>query len=270
RGHIIAVGGDQPGLAALMGFAGSNCKRGCRYCNIEGIFNKHIYFPLPPLPTGVTLSEFQSDPTYLSDLGLKLRSEDDILEDCEKLVGARNKSHRKEILKATGNVYLITQLTNYQGVSEVSVLWRLPTICWPWSFGIDLMHLATNVISQMFNHWTGRYFKDDDSRYVLRKDIWEEIGKDMVRGKYQIPTSFGRSPRDISRHHEGFKAEEWKNWACFLSVPLLRGRLSDRYLKPWADFVEVLRILHFSPEINEAQLEKVDKGCKEFYFHYER
>jgi len=48
-----------------------------------------------------------------------------------------------------------------------------------------------------------------DQSYIISLNGWAEIGRTMGRGRKMIPSVFGRSPRDISKHSVGFKAVEW-------------------------------------------------------------
>jgi hypothetical protein len=48
--------------------------------------------------------------------------------------------------------------------------------------------------------------------------------------KNEMSSEIGRSPRDIFKHHSGFKAVEWKNWITLFSLPLLRQYFMERYI----------------------------------------
>jgi hypothetical protein len=92
----------------------------------------------------------------------------------------------------------------------------------------------SSVAQLMFYHWSGKfkYAAVDGNRwagpFVLGKAVWEQIGAEMDALARFIPGDFGRSPRNIFRHHKGFKAEEWLHWITLYSLPLLNGRLDDR------------------------------------------
>ena len=50
RGHVVSWSDDTPGVTKLMCLTGHNSYKGCRFCNIRGIYANHIYFPtLPPM-----------------------------------------------------------------------------------------------------------------------------------------------------------------------------------------------------------------------------
>jgi len=64
--------------------------------------------------------------------------------------------------------------------------------------------------------------------FILLKSSWEKIGQKMNENKKNIPLEFGRPPRNIFKHHAGYKAEEWANWIILYSVPLLKSYLQDK------------------------------------------
>lgn len=66
--------------------------------------------------------------------------------------------------------------------------------------------------------------------YVLTEDDWADIGSEMASATATVPVDMGRRPRDISKHHAGFKATEWSHWLMLYSVSLLKGRLPEPFL----------------------------------------
>ena len=46
--YVLSWSGDTPGLTKLMCLKGHNSYKGCRFCNIRGIYTNHIYFPTTP------------------------------------------------------------------------------------------------------------------------------------------------------------------------------------------------------------------------------
>ncbi len=102
----------------------------------------------------------------------------------------------------------------------------------PWSFPIDIMHLFfENVAPLMFTHWSQKFFKNDingSNIYEINNNIWEEIGNKMKAISRDMSLDIGRPPRNIYKHHAGFKAVEWRNWITLFSLPLLNGKLDKR------------------------------------------
>lgn len=85
----------------------------------------------------------------------------------------------------------------------------------------------------MFKHWTGTFFKDADlnnESFIINNQVWKEIGQTMHDFRKQIPLEFGRPSRNIFKYHNGFKAAEWSSWVTMFSIPLLKSKLSERYL----------------------------------------
>jgi hypothetical protein len=46
RAHVLLWTGDIPAISKLVNLMGHNAYMGCRHCNICGVYNDHIYFPL--------------------------------------------------------------------------------------------------------------------------------------------------------------------------------------------------------------------------------
>lgn len=153
------------------------------------------------------------------------------------------------------------------------MLLNIRTTRFPMCFPIDIMHLFyENIAPYMLKHWMGSFFKDstlNDQPYVLSNKQWNEIGIEMEATRKSIPTDFGRPPRNIVLHYNGYKAEEWSSWITLYSLPLLKERLPEKYLKGWSYFVKAVRLcqkqtlsLHNQNEIRELLLK--------FYKHYEQ
>ena len=52
----------------------------------------------------------------------------------------------------------------------------------------------------------------------------------MHSSRKQMPLEFGRPPRNIWKHHNGFKAAEWSNWIMMYSLPFLDKKLPRTYV----------------------------------------
>ena len=87
------------------------------------------------------------------------------------------------------------------------------------------MHLFfENVAPLMYSHWNNTFFKDcniiDD--FIIEKEKLMEIGEKLKLSGIEMPSSIGRSPRDIYKYNAGFKAVEWRNWIIFFSLLILK------------------------------------------------
>lgn len=114
------------------------------------------------------------------------------------------------------------------------MLFELKSILFPWSFPIDIMHLYfENIAPTMYSLWSRKFFKNNQSTnclysYELNNESLINIGEIMSGAKKDMPIIFGRPPRNIFKHHLGYKASEWKNWIILYSLPLLRIYFSQR------------------------------------------
>ena len=95
------------------------------------------------------------------------------------------------------------------------------------------MHLFfENIAPIMFSLWSNSFFKDEIEHkpYNLSNNELKEIGEKMASMRKDMPLDIGKPPRDISKHHAGFKAVEWRNWIIHYSIPLLIKYLPERYI----------------------------------------
>ena len=82
------------------------------------------------------------------------------------------------------------------------------------------MHLFfENVVSQMYAHWTGKYFKGEsfNDDYELSKLQWESIGTQIEKIKKDMPVEIGRPSRDIFKYH------------CIMVIKLWSGETGSFY-----------------------------------------
>jgi hypothetical protein len=135
------------------------------------------------------------------------------------------------------------------------------------------MHLLyENITPYMLKHWMGSFFKDPDLNnqpYVLNSKQWNEIGIEMEIARKSILTEFGRPPRNIVLHHNGYKAVEWASWITLYSLPLLKDRLPESYLKGWSLFVKAVQLCQKKTLSLQNQSE-IKNLFLQFYMHYER
>ncbi|PKC54218.1 hypothetical protein RhiirA1_507582 [Rhizophagus irregularis] len=237
-----------------MCFTGHNSYKGCRYCNIKGICVKHVYFPtIPPIGSNNLMSYDANN--------LPLRSH----EEYEKMI--RN-------LNCITTQQAIESLQRNYGIKNQSILYDLPSIKFPSSFALDIMHLMfENVAKYMVKHWFGVFFKNvgenSNKPYILNKTIWTEIGNLMHTARKMIPSYLGRPPRNITLYYNSYKAEEWMAWIIMYSLPLLKDKLPIKYYEGWALFVKAVRLCKklclFEEDISEIKILLLN-----FYKHYEK
>ena len=111
---------------------------------------------------------------------------------------------------------------------------------------------------------------DDKDTFILDAETWETIGREMENSRITVPTQpFGRPPRDINTKHNTFKAAEWSSWLLYYSIPLLQGRLPDKYMDNCKDLVQIWGYI-YSKEITKDQIEECRELCIQYVMNYER
>ena len=121
--YICVVGADMPARDVLMGLAGYNARHYCNYCqcSARGIYSEqtgHMYCPLSPPATR------NPDWRTHDPLDLPLRDHTD-------------SERRADHVEQTGDE-VTTRMT---GIAHRTILWDLGSIIFPWSCGLDAMHL---------------------------------------------------------------------------------------------------------------------------------
>ncbi len=62
KATVLSWSGDTPGLSKLACLTGHNSYMACRYCDLRGIYNNHVYYPTTP-PSCETNETY--NPSYL-------------------------------------------------------------------------------------------------------------------------------------------------------------------------------------------------------------
>ncbi|RIB27963.1 hypothetical protein C2G38_1952520, partial [Gigaspora rosea] len=216
HGCVLSWSGDTLALTKLISLTGHNSYKGCRYCNIKGIYSSHVYYPTtPPRGQGETY-----DPA-----NLPLRSYNEYKRQIQEIQNAQTTVEQNQAIR------------HYGISSKKSVLFNFNSTSFPESFPVDIMHLFyENIAGCMLNYWMGSFFTDynqNNGEYILSKEMWNKIGKEMESAKKTIPSSLGHPLRNIGLHHNGYKAEEWSNWITMYSLPFLKNRLPKKCYKGW-------------------------------------
>jgi hypothetical protein len=116
---------------------------------------------------------------------------------------------------ATGNPSVFSDT----GIKSLSPFHETPVIHFPLSFRIDVMHLlCINITVFFMKLWTPPHLlqvkkrtsaaQEPDEPWHLPKHTWEAIGKEMKASRSTIPSSLGRTPRNIWVNHGSFEAIE--------------------------------------------------------------
>ncbi|CAG8482740.1 24125_t:CDS:2, partial [Gigaspora margarita] len=180
--------GDIPAISKLINVTGHNGYMGCRFCDIKGVSDSdsginHVYYPLKH-PTK------KSEKSY-NTKNLPLRNHESYL---EKVLTWKMASDKKKAQRET-----------------------------------DIMHLVfEGAAMHMYKHWSGTFYSNKSlnnseiNPQTLSKAIWRNIGNIMEENKKAMPSEFGRPPLDIAKYSNAYKAEDWINWTCLYSIPLLQ------------------------------------------------
>ncbi|CAJ0823824.1 15861_t:CDS:2 [Entrophospora sp. SA101] len=108
--------------------------------------------------------------------------------------------------------------------------------------------------------------KKYDENYLIGKKDWKEIGTILHNNKYNMPSN-GRIPRDIYKHSAGYKAEEWSKWILHFSLPLIKGRIDERFLQGWNYFVKAAKLC-IEPQLEGDEPNLIKENLENFYLSY--
>ncbi|KAL1921474.1 uncharacterized protein VTP21DRAFT_11190 [Calcarisporiella thermophila] len=113
----------------------------------------------------------------------------------------------------------------------------------------------------MYAHWAGDFPStwsvDINTVHVLPTSTWEQIGAATTECQRNIPSDFGRPPRDIYKINNRFKAEEWKNWITLYSLIFLKEHMPPReYSGQSFEYLSAHRIsLHYILHVADSILQ---------------
>ncbi|XP_006458586.1 hypothetical protein AGABI2DRAFT_141379 [Agaricus bisporus var. bisporus H97] len=149
------------------------------------------------------------------------------------------------------------RLSKEYGIKGVPILSTISSISFPASFPFDFMHLIwENLIPNLILFWTGS-FKDLDHQnrgYVIRPDVWKEIGARTAASKTTIPSAFGVPVPNIAQQQGQMTLEMFEQ-------PI--------YYTHFMRLVQLLKMcLEF--EITEEMLDQIDGGFRSWVVDYER
>lgn len=276
KAHLTMVTADMPAMAALTATRGANAYAYCRFCRIRGIYcnsKRHIYCPLVP-PTVVRSEPSQSNRNNYAESSSSLDSDvDNILP---------QKYHATHLPLWTDGDFRLEAATvvdednvkigKLSGINYLSIFAELPTIQFPRSFPIDVMHLVyEGLAQQMVSHWRGDFFTGAAAAAgaldcVMPSKVWKQIGEELSSCRVEFPTAFGRAPRDLTKYK--YKASEWMNWVSILSPIYLKDRLPDKYYDPWMGYVEAANLMR-KWVLTREEIDRVELLIAEFVEHYE-
>lgn len=150
-----------------------------------------------------------------------------------------------------------------EAVTGVTPFIALPYFDICYGFIIDYLHnLCLGVIKRTTNLWTDS--GSHEKEYYIGRFV-TEINSRL--NQLQPPKVLGRMPRGIIDRIY-WKATEWRNWALYYSMIVLKGILEEKYLSHFALLVNSMAIL-LSNNISEEKLLEAEESLKTFVNNYE-
>ncbi|XP_046405101.1 uncharacterized protein LOC124170424 [Ischnura elegans] len=147
-----------------------------------------------------------------------------------------------------------------KGVKQPSPLLNLPLFRIVRGFVPDYMHmLCLGVVRQFSLLWC----EDVGKSYYIGSPATLEVINDRL-SLIKPPRGIPRIPRSL-KERMFWKANEWKHWLLFYSLPCLQDILPKKYVKHWALLAEGVYIL-LSDLIMPEELNKAHMLLTEFVF----
>ena len=137
------------------------------------------------------------------------------------------------------------RLAKEYGVKGVPVLSFIRSVQLPWSFPYDFMHLIfENLMPNLIQLWTND-FKDlgtADDPFVIRPNIWREVGEATASSSPTIPYSFCSCPQNIATDKSQCTADAWSFWLQYIAPVVLESRfIEEKYYRHFVDLVKLIR-----------------------------
>ncbi|KAK9334892.1 hypothetical protein V1521DRAFT_133341 [Lipomyces starkeyi] len=122
------------------------------------------------------------------------------------------------------------------GISGRSPLVDFPTLYWPQSFPVDVMHLILEgIVPRTFNIWVeaGKQKKKTAESEPLEfgcsakppVDDLAGLGADIKNCAPEVPAALAGCPEDVYVHHRSYRAQNWFDFLQLLSIhSVLEGR----------------------------------------------
>jgi len=170
-----------------------------------------------------------------------------------------------------------SQWADRVGVTRKSILLRLPSLHFPRSFTIDLMHcILLNTIKNIWKVWDeGNTGSNDDNDnedgpqafYVGDHD--KDIISNVLRmSRFNVPAALGTLPQNLE-HFRQFKAAEWKTVLELYGPSLLYEHIA---LNAWKNFRDLCRIwiTAINYRISNSDVVRLKNAIADFVRDYEK
>ena len=249
---IVIVSADGPARAEGLGMNNpGNAFKPCPYCFITGTLSGGRYHVVHP-------PNFWRNPPMRTNLREVIAAWD-----LETDISEKNK------------------LSTLYGIRRVSILLQLPSLHFPRSFPIDIIHcFLLNVTPYIIGLWGGQKLVDKKPKnqpagpaqkldYVLNKDIWIEVGTAQETSRAFIPRQLGQAPRRIDKYAAGMKSAEWEALLVRDGLTLFEDFLDlDPFMVNFARLRSIYisaRSWHVTPEM----LKTLEIECPRWVTEYE-
>ena len=193
----MAVLGDFPGTAEILGGLSPSAYHSCRWCTTAGSYSSHVYYPY-----------------RLSEVNGICRS------------NLRSNQDLPNALKAAKREGLGVANIDFSslGLRSLSPLFSLSYLSFPDISSPDIMHcLCLNIPKTMFTYMVeSDRAKEIGALYVALNTIHTMFAS-LMAVKSAVPRSFGRVPWSPLKPGASLRAEDWRNFAIYYSVPLLHS-----------------------------------------------
>ena len=175
RAYAVLFSGDGPAISEAIGMkAPGNAIKPCRFCEVTATKapNNHWYVPHPKAFSATTR---------------RLRLRTNLRETLELATASgagdiEGTDHTASLIFKARLILL--------GITRRTILLDLPTLHFPRSFAIDLMHcILINIVQTLWDIWTAEHFKNDDMKnasddnYLFSKkelDIFDGMIQDRM------------------------------------------------------------------------------------------
>lgn len=251
RGYFIRAFGDMVAMYKSMVMTGALGVRHCRRCKIRGILSDQGVYYCPLHPPG---SEEGYDP-----VSLPARTHEDFVTTAARVKEAPNKAARERIGKETG-------------ITGRSFILDFPGCDMTQSTPFDFMHLFfKNNAENQIKIWKGSFKKALDELggdYILPKETWDIIGREVATANRTIPSAFSRVIPDISTNFHEWTAECLSFWVCYIAPIVLYERLPEPYYQHFMKFRRITLIC-LQDEATNEDIAELRRLCVEYVEEYE-
>jgi hypothetical protein len=104
--------------------------------------------------------------------------------------------------------------------------------------------------------------------YMMANKTLQSIGELMTNARSTIPSVLSHAPRNIEKHHNRFKAAEWKAWLTMYSIPCLTGHLPEPYLRNFVTLSHLF-ILATQHTLSYSDVDRIRQLAESFVTTYE-